>query len=237
MATPKIKTALSVQRQALLDALPPGTPRVQVVDEFKKLRFKDPTKLSDEDQLVLDLNGAPICMGKSPGRPRHADNPKLNPPRPVLAPSTAAVGEVMRLREEHLKADRLVALISTNPEKSEVLDYIMQGLAEESCVIGFERQEAERRGEATSQISIRRVNTLKSVGDVWLKRKEQISNNGVDMDSPAFKRLFGFILATFRQGLIDSGLRPEMIETVFAGLSKKLGDDWNKEATRKMLGE
>lgn len=235
--TPKIVTAKSTERKFMLAGLPPGTARIQVIDEFNKQRFKDPNKLADKDQIVLDMQGKPICMSGSPGRPKHCDNPKYNPPPAVLAPTTAVVAAVMKERAEHLKNDKLLNIISSNPEKSEVLDYIMQGLAEEASVIGFERIEAERQGIATSQISIRKVNTLKAVGDTWLKRKEQIASNGVDMDSPAFKRLFSFIMATFKQGLVDAGLRPEMIETVFVGLGKKLGDDWNKEATRKMMGE
>jgi len=83
-------------------------------------------------------------------------------------------------------------------------------------------------------VSVRRIGALKAIGDSWLKRKDQIAAQGVDMDSPAFKRLFTFIMETFKDALTSAGERPEMIETVFAGLSKKLDSDWQREAVKRM---
>ena len=54
------------------------------------------------------------------------------------------------------------------------------------------------------------------------------------MDSAAFKKLFAFIMETFRGSLVDAGMRPEMVETVFAKLAQRLEDEWEDEARNRM---
>lgn len=151
-----------------------------------------------------------------------------------LPPINDAVAEVMKLRRQALSNDDLLEVVKANPESAFVLDYVMLGIAEEAAALGFERTEMERRGQPTSQVSVRRIGALKAIGDSWLKRKDQIASQGVDMDSPAFKRLFGYIMETFKESLVAAGERPEMIETVFAGLSKRLDADWQREAVKRM---
>lgn len=216
------KTAPS--RAAILANLGPEVTRIQVIDEFGKTRFKKPQDLADADQIVLGNSGEPVVMTGKPGRRK----------KPELKPATETVADLIRLKEAHLGEDDLLGTIRQNPEASSVLDFVMEGLAEEAASLSFERQEAERQGQPTSQISMRRINALKAVGDSWLKRKEQIANNGVDMDSPAFRRLFQFIMDTFREALEAAGTRPEMVETIFTNFSRRLDDDWHREASKRM---
>jgi len=56
----------------------------------------------------------------------------------------------------------------------------------------------------------------------------------IDVKGPAFKALFEFVLETFRFSLEDTGLRPEMVETVFAKLSARMKDGWEDEASHRM---
>jgi len=215
-----------LDKQTILDELDDDVTRIQVIDEFKKTRFRKIDEVADKDEIVLNAAGKPVVMTGAPGRKKK--------PEP-LAPRSSAIAELVEAKKEHLKDDALLTVIKANPEASKVLDFVMSGLAEESASLAFERNEAERNGQPTSQISMRRIGALKAVGDSWLKRKEQIASNGVDMDSPAFQRLFSYIMDTFKQALESAGTRPEMIETVFAGFSKKVADDeWSREATKRM---
>ncbi|NBQ99349.1 MAG: hypothetical protein EBT79_02240 [Actinobacteria bacterium] len=211
-------------REVLLSELPPEVTRIQVIDEQGKQRFRKREELADNDTLVFNSGGDLVVMNGAPGRPQKAE----------LQPINEAVGEVMKQRRAALNDDDLLEVVKANPESAAVLDFVMVGIAEEAAALGFERQEMERRGQPTSQVSVRRIGALKAIGDSWLKRKDQIAAQGVDMDSPAFKRLFGFIMETFKEALTSAGERPEMIETVFAGLSKKLDGDWQREAVKRM---
>lgn len=209
----------------ILANLPADTTRVQVIDEFGKTKYKKPTEIGVKDQILLNASGDPIVMTGRPGRKK----------KPDMQPVNDRVADVLRAKELHVEDDELLTTITSNPESGGVLDYVMRGLAEEAASLSFERTEAERQGQSTSQISMRRINALKAVGDSWLKRKEQLSSGSVDMDSPAFKRLFQFIMDTYRQALEeDVKARPEMIETIFTALSRRLDDDWMREAKKKM---
>jgi hypothetical protein len=215
----------SSSNAATIASLPPGTTRVQVTDEFGKTRYKKPSEIADNDVILRNSNGDPIVMTGRPGRKK----------KPDMQPANAAVAEQLRAKEMFVEEDELLETIRQNPEGSAVLDFVMQGLAEEAASLGFERAEAERKGESTSQISMRRINAYKAVGESWIKRKEQLANGGVDMESPAFKRLFQFIMDTFREALEeDVKARPEMIETIFTSFSRRLDDDWTREATKRM---
>lgn len=212
---------------SLLASLPKDTTRVQVIDEFGKTRFKKPSDVVPADQIVIGSDGNPIVMTGRPGRK----------PKPNMLPANDNIAEQIRAKQLSLAEDDLLNAIRTNPETGDVLDYVMEGLAEESASLAFERQEAERTGQPTSQISMRRINALKAVGDSWLKRKEQISSAGVDLDSKAFERVFLFIMDTFRETVTEvmPNVRAELIETLFANFSKKVGDEnWSREATKRM---
>jgi hypothetical protein len=210
---------------ALLATLPANTTRVQVTTDFGHVKFKKVADVSDTDTINLNSSGQPIVMSNSPGRKSKIE----------LKPINEKVGEMLRAKVIFVDDDPLLSSVRQNPEGSTVLDFVITGLAEEAASLSFERTEAERRGEETSQISIRKINALKAVGDTWIKRKEQLSNGAVDLDSPAFKRVFEFIMDTFRETLsVDVQVRPEMIETIFTAFSRRLTDDWSREAVKKM---
>ena len=214
---------------AKLAKIPPGAHRVQVIDGLGNTKYKRPAEVLDDDTVCLDASGDPIVAVKGPpGRPK----------RPEFAPvSDERIANLLRLKTEHLKTDPLLDTLATNPESSAVLDHVMSGIASEAAHLDFEREVAERLGQPTSQISMRRINALKAVGDSWLKRKEQVASQGMDLESTAFKRLFGFIMETYKEVFEALGQRPELVETVFATLSKRLDDDWKREATKRMLGD
>jgi hypothetical protein len=218
------KVTKPISREQILANAPPDATRIQVVDETGKQRFRKLDEVTDTDIIMFGAEGNPIFMSGRVGRP----------PKQELAPINDVVADVMRQRRIAMQDDDLLSIIKANPETAAVLDFVMIGLAEEAAALGFERSDMERKGQPTSQVSLRRIGALKAIGDAWLKRKDQIAAQGVDMDSPAFKRLFGFIMATFKDAMVSVGERPEMIETVFANLSKKLDADWQREAIKRM---
>lgn len=213
------------RRDKLLAKVPDGATRIQVKTEMGKIKYKDIADLADSDEIQVKSDGTPIVMMQKPGRKKDV----------TLDPATPEVAEAIRRKNETIEADAILEVARENPESPDVLQQIMLALGEEAASIGFERQEAERKGEETSLISNRRISALKAIGDTWLKRKEQIASRGVDLESPAFKVLFEYIMGTFRGALEDAGLQGEMVETVFAKLASLLNDEsWEAEAKRRM---
>jgi len=205
--------------------VPKGATRIQVKDEFGNKRYRSLFEVTDTDEIQISKTGEPVVMMSKPGRPLDVE----------LKPATPAVAEMIRQKEKALDEDPIMAHVKRDPESSDVLHFALQALAEEAASIGFERKEAERRGEFTSDLSIRRVNTLKTLVDTWLKRKEQVSAKEIDLKSPMFQALFGFMLETVGDAMNTCGVRRELIETVFSKLAKEMeSGQWEADARIRM---
>lgn len=211
-------------KRRILASLPPETKRVQVIGSDGRTGYKRPDEVDvDTDQIALGADGKPVVMRGRPGR-----RPKVN-----LQPVNNNVQEVVEARNDHVDTNPLLVAAKGNPEGEDVLNEIIAAMAEEAAAVEFERLEAERHGVPTSNISAKRARILKGMADTYLKRRDK-GEGGVDMDSPAFESVMGFMFETIQDVMTDSGMRKEHIETVFAKLSKVLDDSWKAEATARM---
>lgn len=211
-------------KRRVLASLPPETKRVQVISADGRTGYKRPDEVDvDTDQIALGSDGKPIVMRGRPGR-----RPKVN-----LQPVSSNVQEVVEARNDHVDSSALFAAARSNPEGDDVLNEIIAAMAEEAAAVEFERLEAERHGAPSSNISAKRARILKGMADTYLKRRDK-GEGGVDMESPAFESVMGFMFETIQEVMTASGMRKEHIETVFAKLSKVLDDSWKAEATARM---
>lgn len=213
-------------RQApLLAKIPPGTVRVYVRAETGQFHYKDLDQLADTDEIQVDRHGKPIVMMTKPGRKKQI----------TLTPANDTVAEILRRKAEAEDRDPILRVAKTDPESTDVLHQIVLALGGEAASILFERTEAERRGEETSGLSVRRIKALEALAGTWLKRKEQLVSRGVDLDSPAFRAVFQYIVTTMQESMSSLGLRSELIETVFAKFSKVVdSEEWGTEARNRM---
>jgi hypothetical protein len=225
----------------------PNVARVKVVDELGKIIWRKPDELKPTDQVMFHpTTGLPITMNNEPGRKTKTSlgSPANTPssPMPSIQQAQIAMSSTqLNIANQQLNKistlmqDKILGNIITNIESGDVLNSVIEGLAEESASLKFERAEAERKGENTSQLSIRRVNALKAVGDAWIKKKEMLSTQTIDMESKSFKILFGFIAETFRRSCDEAKVRPEMTESIFANFGKMIdAEEWLKEAKARM---
>jgi uncharacterized membrane-anchored protein YjiN (DUF445 family) len=205
--------------------IPRGSARIRLTDEKGKQRWKSTDEIMPTDQLHINpKTGLYYGMKGSPGRKSIV----------ALKPASPVVAELVKRRSVALEQDEIFQATQRDPQSSQVLHEVMLGLIEETAVLKFEREEAERQGEATSSLSMRRVQALKAVADTWLKRKEQVSSNMIDLESDTFGALFGLISETFKQACTDSGLRSEMIDMIFAKFASALNEEWASEAKARM---
>jgi hypothetical protein len=226
MSTPKKKRQTRADREYIIAHLPEGAKRVQVITNQGTTSYKRPEDVDlDHDEIMLASDGTPVIMRGKPGRR----------PKTQLKPVTPQIDEVVRAKQEHLEGDNLAQEVRRDANGEQILDQILLGLAQESASIEFERMEAERHGQDTVNISAKRARVLKSMADTVLKKKQIASGGLIDMDSPAFRALFGMMLGTFKESMIQAGCRPEIIETTFTNLVKTLEDPgWKEDARQKM---
>ena len=220
------KPQTKADREYIIENLPKEVRRVQVVDPNGKQSYKRPDDVDlDYDQIMLAMDGTPIVMRGKLGRK----------PKKPLKPVTPQIAEVDEARTEHITQSPLLREAQRDAEGDGVLNAIMSAMAEEAAAIEFERDEAARHGQETSALSAKRARVLKGMADTWLKRKQQIEGGLIDLESPAFQALFGLILETFKDSMLDAGARPEFIETTFAKLVSSLGDEgWKQDARARM---
>jgi len=179
----------------------------------------------ERDEILLNGDGAPIVMRGKPGRKRKNELASLSP----------QIGEVEQARTEHISLDPLRRAARKDADGDGVFHALLSAMAEEAASIEFEKHEAARHGQDTSTHSTKRSRVLKNIADTWLKRKHQIEGGIIDLDSPAFQVLFGYILETFKEAMLDTGTRSEHIETIFVKLVSELGNDsWREEAKARM---
>jgi len=212
------------EHEILLALVPAGAKHILVVTEKGEQKYRKVSELADTDVIQVNKDGIPVVMKGKPGRPQNV----------VLSPANPVVAEVVKRKQAAIQQDTVLQAVRTNPEDAGVLHQVVLALGEEAASLGFERQEAEREGKETSNISVRRVNALKALADTWLKRKDQIVSRGIDLGSPAFKSLLQFLLESFREAMRASGERPEMIEAVFARLAQAMNEGWEAEAKNRM---
>lgn len=219
--------------------IPKGATRVQVEDEYGKLIWRKPSEVLDTDTIRINFKtGEAFVMYGKPGVPSSSTKNTNIPSPPTQINHQSNINQLQQRKQAKLNNDAVFDQTKKNADSSEVLTNVLVGLAEESASLAFEREEAERRGESTSQISLRRVNALKAVGDTWLKKKEIMSSKSIDMESKAFKKLFGHIAETFRKACDESGVRPELSESVFATFGKMIDDpEWMLDAKKAMEKE
>jgi hypothetical protein len=229
-----------------MTVIDPNVARVKVVDDLGKIVWRKPDEVKPTDQVMFHpTTGLPITMNNEPGRKTKTSSSPTSTPStavPTIQQAQIAMSSTqLNIANQQLNKistlmqDKILGNVMTNIESGDVLNSVIEGLAEESASLKFERAEAERKGENTSQLSIRRVNALKAVGDAWIKKKEMLSNQTIDMDSKAFKILFGFLAETFRRACDEAKVRPEMTESIFANFGKMIdAEEWMKEAKARM---
>lgn len=156
---------------------------------------------------------------KGAGRPRKVP----------IRPTSAEAEQLQKNKKRHMENDSLVQAISKNPDSLNMLDIVMTELAKESSSLDFERLEAERKGEDTTNISSKKIGALKAVMDTYFKKRETIVNDMFDFKDKKFEKLFEFFLIKFRNSCEKADMSPEAIQDLFRIAGEEFSD-WQKEA-------
>lgn len=211
--------------------VPEGARRVKVIDEKGNTKWRKLHEVIPSDVACTTQDGKPQFMVKELGRPQKQDLHEIMPP------PNKNVGDLLKIKAAQMRNDAIIAAAESGPDSPELLGEVMKGMAEEIASLRFERMQAERDGQETSTISMRRIQGLRAVGDQWIKRKEQLSSRAIDLESPEFNSLLGFICEAFQSSMDEAGISPEMGNSVFGIFSKKLDEEtWKNDAKRRMKG-
>jgi len=132
---------------------------------------------------------------------------------------------------EEQEEDLLFDVLMDTPESPRVLDFILQELALEVHELKKLRISRKDSNMSTTQISARRVDALKKIGDIWLKKKEVTKKTSIDVRSAEFQTILTSLLDKINHTLDESGFSKEMKQVFFMKLSSNL-KTWEEELVK-----
>jgi len=226
-----------VAPQEAMAHMPPDTVRVQVREEDGTLRWKPVDQVLETDAVCFQ-NGSPVTMKSKPGRPRRAG--AVAPPPGISSamgqPIASQITQAHERKKKAVTANHVYQQVCLDPYDDKLLALIMKDLAEEAAALKFERKRADQTGKDPIALSVRRVATLQSIVDTWFKRRDQIASKLIDMKSPAFRRLFQYLVQTFCECMEEAGVEEATSANVTLELSRRIKDDptWEDGAKEVM---
>lgn len=151
------------------------------------------------------------------------------PAKIPLVPASDVVAQIQKNKEKFLEKDILTNQMQNDPDSLDVLDLLMKELAIEAASLEFERNESERTGTETSTISSKKVTAIKSIADIYFRKRDTVLNESFDFKSKRFQKLFQFFLMKVREAAKDSGMNDELINIFFNNIAQVF-EDWEREA-------
>ena len=150
-----------------------------------------------------------------------------NVPVAEIIDSTEIEQEV-RDREKFVEKQDLVVSSRSKASTGEMIDLLIKEIVEELSHLKYERKKAAKEGKNTANYSIGRMNSLKSLADLLIKRRDSERAEQLDFKSPRFKAVFKVWLEFFMHAMDKSGILPEMIDIVVQQMQADMVD-WEKK--------
>lgn len=221
----KEKEELEAQKQfaIALQMIPVDAEKVRVQKPDGSLVWVCPSKIQDGDVIPLNKKG----------------KPSITTPRKTFKKKTSSglVRQMTTQRQQHLSKDPiLVSLANSSQAKDpDVLFHIIQSIAEETSRVDHTRELLDLQGGDSTKLSVRRVQALRQMAELWVKSVSNASSKTIDLDSPVFTALFGLLMTTLKDVMLTTGIRPDEVQTVFSKLATQVeNEEWRVRAHRAM---
>lgn len=159
-------------------------------------------------------------------------------PQPSENPKWKDIPALKRRKDAAIANDPLVRAIFKNPDDPDVLDILMHSLAQEAAALKFDRDEMEKNNpdlESSSALSVKRIGSLQKIAESWLRRKEALSKNHIDLNGAPFQAVFELIISTFVDAMRSAGVHDNIVDDVMRKASTSFDDpSWAAQAKMRM---
>jgi hypothetical protein len=196
----------------LLPLIPADAERVKIKNKDGTESFVFVQDLKDSDDVVLSSSNLPVITKKAYGRPKGSKKQKG-----------------LQLKN-NLHSDPLVQSLRKDPESPNVLTHVMAELGEETYVLKSQRDKIFNLGGDTSNLSGRRIQALKSIADIYIKRKDQVASSNFEVESPQALAFAEALLDTVFQCMAELGVERNLSESVMSLFTSKAKDPTWKTA-------
>ncbi len=139
----------------------------------------------------------------------------------------AEIEREVREREQYVKGQELVLRAEPGASPTDLIDILIREMAEEAAHLKFERRKAASEGKNTAPYTASRINGLRSLGELLLKKKAALSEETLDLKSPRVQKLLNVFMDMFYNSMEKSGMSAESIDVVFQTVKAEL-PEWEK---------
>lgn len=131
-------------------------------------------------------------------------------------------------RDKFIESNVVVDAIRKHTDAADMLRLIKEQLACEAAALEWQRNENQKFGKDTAQVSSRRIEALKKMADLEVDIKKMGADT-INLKSEKFQRVFKYLIGSFREVCLDIGLRPEQIDLLFNRLASAM-EGWEDKA-------
>lgn len=135
------------------------------------------------------------------------------PTAEVLDP--VQVSQDLRDRQKYVEGQELVQVLARSGTTSEVVDAALAEIAEELAHLKWDRRTAAKEGKSTAGLTASRINGLRSLVELLLKRREAALAERLDLKSPRFQAVFAVWMEFFYNSMEKTGIESHIIDLVF----------------------
>jgi hypothetical protein len=130
-------------------------------------------------------------------------------------------------RERFISNSPLVVAVDNKGDPTSNLQRIKLEIAQEVASLHFQRLALEKTGKDTSQISVRRIESLGKLAKLELQIKES-DRDSVNLSSDKMQKIFSLWVETMRE-VAQECLPPEVMDLFFNRFATAMGD-WEEKA-------
>lgn len=139
----------------------------------------------------------------------------------------AAVQKDLREREQSVQTNPLVRAVKAKVGPAELIDEVLNEIAEELAHLKHERSKAAKEGKNTANYNMSRIAALRQIADVLMKRQENTRAEQLDLKSPRFQAVLKSWMEFVYESAEKAKIPPALIELMFGQMKADMVD-WEK---------
>jgi hypothetical protein len=152
----------------------------------------------------------------------YVDTPELIDPVDVV--------KSIREREDFVNRQELLVRVKAGAPAVDIVDTVIKEIVEELSHLKYERKKAARDGKNTSNYTISRISSLRSLADVLMKRMENARAEQLDLKSPRFREVLKLWMEFVYESMVKVGISDQNIDLVFRQIEADM-KDWEIKVT------
>lgn len=131
-------------------------------------------------------------------------------------------------RIEYVKNQELVTALNSGATPDDIEMMVLQEIAEELSHQKYERKLAARAGKSTTNHSVARIASLRSLVEILNRRRANDRSDKLDFSSPRFQVVLKLWMEFVHNSMVKSGVSEEVIDLVFGQMKADM-IDWERK--------